>query len=116
MNEYMTEPTRPVKQSDDPTMNIVAHLIGLVTGFLGPLVMLFVIDDKHTVAHCKAALNWQLSFLIYIVASVILVFVVVGILLLFVLPVVNIVFCVMGAVKAKEGILWEYPFTIRFLS
>jgi len=116
MNEYMTDPTPPIKTGGDPTMKILAHLIGLVTGFLGPLILLFIVKDNSDLAHCKTALNWQLTFMIYIVVSIILVFVFIGILLLFILPVVNIVFCVMGAVKAKEGILWQYPLTIPFVN
>jgi uncharacterized Tic20 family protein len=43
------------------------------------------------------------------------VFVLVGILLLIALGIVAIVFPIIGAVKANNGELWEYPLTIKFL-
>lgn len=32
-----------------------------------------------------------------------------------VLTILNIVFCVVAALKASEGVLWRYPFSISFI-
>jgi uncharacterized Tic20 family protein len=64
--------------------------------------------------HAKAALNWQLSLMIYLIVSGILVFVIIGILLLAALGIMNVVFCVVAAVKAGEGEVWKYPLSIPF--
>jgi uncharacterized Tic20 family protein len=42
-------------------------------------------------------------------------FVLVGFLTLLAVGVIHIVFPIIGAVKANNGELWEYPLTIKFL-
>jgi uncharacterized Tic20 family protein len=66
-------------------------------------------------AHGKVVMNWILSELIYCAVSFILVFVVVGIPLLIVLLVLGIIFPIIGAIKAGDGIVWKYPLSISFL-
>ncbi len=59
--------------------------------------------------------NWILSAVIYALISLVLTFVIVGILGLIALSIVSIVFPIIGAIKANNGELWEYPLTIKFL-
>jgi uncharacterized Tic20 family protein len=66
-------------------------------------------------AHSKKALNWQISLAIYLIISGILMFVLIGFLFIAVLSVMNLVFCILAAVKASEGEIWDYPVTINFL-
>ncbi len=66
-------------------------------------------------AHGKVVLNWYLSLLIYGVVSVLLCFVIIGIPMLIALFICDLVFAIMGAVKANNGVLWKYPMSIRFL-
>lgn len=103
------------ENSDNKTLTILTHVLGLFTWFIGPLIVLLVSKDEEIKKHAKNALNWEISFLIYLVISSILMVVLIGFLLAGVLVVLNIVFCIMAAVKAKEGMLWKYPLTIPFL-
>ncbi len=48
-------------------------------------------------------------------AGFVLSFVVVGLLIIIPLYVIGIVFPIIGAIKAAQGELWNYPLTIRFL-
>ncbi len=102
------------KQKSENTLGILAHLLGLFTGFIGPLIMFFAAEEKEAKKHSKLALNWQFSLLIYSFVSVILMIIIVGIIFLFVLGILNIVFCVIATVKASEGKYWKYPLSIPF--
>ncbi len=67
------------------------------------------IDDNG-----KNVLNWLLTFGLFVVISWILVVVLVGFALLWLLGILNIVFAIIGGLKANDGVVWNYPFTIRF--
>jgi len=100
--------------SDQKTLEVITHIIGLFTYFIGALVIMLVSEDKEVKKHAKNALNWQLSMIIYSIISIILVFIIIGILLLIAIIVLNIIFCIIAAVKASEGKLWKYPLSIQF--
>lgn len=101
--------------SDTKTMSVLAHVLGLFVGFIGPLIIYLVSEDNTAKSHAKYALNWQISATIYIIVSFVLVFVIVGIPLLFAVGVINLIFSIMAAVKASHGELWKYPLSIQFL-
>ncbi len=65
-------------------------------------------------AHGKNVINWIISFMIYAFISAMLCFVLIGIPMLFALGICSIVFTIMGAVKANNGVVWKYPMSIRF--
>lgn len=90
-------------------------------GLIGPIVIWRVKKDKYPelVAHGKVAVNWVLSYSIYVM---------VGELLFFFTPISPFLFPVLialglaciafpikAAIKANEGVLWQYPLAIRFL-
>ena len=102
-------------KSDSQTLAVLTHVLGLLTGFVGPLIILLVSKDKSIRRHVNNALNWQLSLIIYYIISFILIFVFIGIAFIIVLAVINMVFCIMAAVKASNGEYWKYPFSITFL-
>jgi uncharacterized protein len=89
-----------------------------IAGIAAPVLMwsLNRDQDPRIDAHGKALINWLLSLLIYATVSAILVFVLIGGILLLVLGVVSVVFAVLGAVKASQGAMWEYPMSIRFVA
>lgn len=114
----------PAPVSDIRTWCVLAHASALLGFFfhflghiLGPLIVWLVKrgESPEIDAHGKEALNFQLTMLIYDVIALILVFVVIGIPLLIVLWVANTVFVIIASIKASEGQLYRYPFTIRFL-
>ena len=100
---------------DARTMSVLAHVLGLLTGFLGPLVILLVTQDASVKAHARRALNWQISLTIYIFASFLLMFILIGFLFIFALFVLDLVLCILAAVKAGDRVLWNYPMTITFV-
>jgi uncharacterized Tic20 family protein len=98
----------------------LSQLAGLIVPFAGivvPIVIWQTQKDKIPAldAHGKMVVNFMLSVLIYAIVSFILMFVLVGILTLLAVMVIHIVFPIIGAIKANNGELWEYPLTIKFL-
>jgi len=98
----------------DNSLPILTHILGLITGFLGPLIIFLATKNKETKKHAKIVLNWQFSLLIYMTISLILMLFLIGFLFTFILSIMNIVFSITGAVKASEGKLWKYPMSIKF--
>lgn len=97
--------------SDGTTIAAITHILGLLTWVIGPLVVLFVTEDPFVKQNAKNAVMWQLMFAIYMVISIILIFVLIGLLFIFILALLDLVFCIMAAVKASEGKTWKYPLT-----
>ncbi len=98
--------------------------LSLLAGFLVPLggfivpILIWLIKKEDLPAldaHGKMAANWILSTLLYWVVTFLLLFVLVGIPLLLALWVITIVFPIIGAIKANEGVVWKYPLTIAFI-
>jgi len=85
-------------------------------GFILPVVMWVSNKDRcgEIDRHGKVIVNWMISFFIYTLVCAILVFVIIGIFGLLVLVLLDVIFIVIGAVKASEGKLWPYPMSIRF--
>ncbi len=104
-----------MSKSNEKTIVIITHLLGIFTSFLGALIVLLVSKDKVVKKHARIALNWQLTRLVYSGIALLLIIILVGFLLLAIISLLNIVFCVMAAVKAADGETWEYPYSIRFL-
>lgn len=87
-------------------------------GFVVPIVIWQVAKADHPELdeHGRTVANWIISHLLYIVASALLSFVGVGIPLLIVLGILGIVFPIIGAIRASQGVCWSYPLTIQFLT
>ena len=99
----------------DYTLPILAHVLGWLTSFIGPLIILLASKDKNSKLHSKKALNWQISLIIYYAISFILIFFLIGFILIIALSIMNLIFSIVAAVKASRGELWDYPFAIPFL-
>ena len=96
----------------------LSQLAGTViplAGLAAPIIMWQMKKDQPDVdQHGKVIANWIISSFIYAIVSVILVFVIVGIFLLLALVICQIVFTIIGAIKANNGELWQYPLSIKF--
>lgn len=122
--DYMQyRPNMGLQTPDERQMGLWLYLSQLANVFLFPVGIIVPIvlwqmnKDKMPAldAHGKMVLNWMISSFIYAVVSIILIFFIVGFFLLMGLAVVGIVFPIIGAIKANDGELWEYPLTIKFL-
>lgn len=88
-----------------------------LANLLAPLIIWQVKKDTMPFAasQAKEALNFQISMMIWLLVSFILTFVVIGFVGLFAIPVIDVVFTIIAALKANDGIAYRYPMTIRFI-
>jgi len=98
-------------------MAMIAHLLGLLTSFVGPLVLYLAKKDESPYARDQAAeaLNFQLTVLIAYVVCWVLAFVFIGFLLMFFLWVGSIVMAIVAALAVNRGEAYRYPVNIRFV-
>ena len=102
---------------DDCNIAMLAHLLGIFTGFVGALLIWLLKKDDSAFINEEAreALNFQITITIaYLVASM-LMFILIGMLLLPILYVANIIFCILGAISASKGQSYRYPFAVRLV-
>jgi len=95
-------------------LGLFFHFLGHI---LGPLAVWLIKrgDSPEIDAHGKESLNFQVSMLIYDAIAAILCIFLIGIPILIALWVLNTVLVIIASVKASEGKLYQYPFTIRLI-
>lgn len=114
MNEIThTSPTR-----DECNLAMLAHLLGIFSGFVGALILWLVRRDETGFAaeEAKEALNFQITIAIALLASIMLKVILIGILLVPIVFLVNFIFCILGAISASKGKSYRYPLTLRLVS
>ncbi len=95
----------------------LAHFIPL-GGIVIPIVIWQVKkDDLPGIdAHGRNVVNWTLSWIVYCIAAIPLILLFgLGLLILWIIPLLTIVFAIVGGVKAYSGETWKYPLTVDFL-
>ncbi len=99
-------------------LSILAGYLIPLAGFIVPIVMWQMKKDEHPLidAHGKNVANWLVSFFVYAVIGWVLSLILIGLLLLWILAILNIVFAIVGGLKASNGEVWAYPFTIRLFT
>jgi uncharacterized Tic20 family protein len=102
---------------DERNMAMLAHLLAIVLGFLGPLIIWLVKKDSSTYVddQGKEALNFNILLTIAYAVCGALTCVVIGVFLLPIVWIVNIVFAILGGVAASRGELYRYPFNWRII-
>ncbi len=105
--------------ADDANLAMLAHLLSIVFGFIAPLIIWMISKDqpqKGFVAdQAKEALNFQITVIIALCIAGVLIVIFIGILLFPMVLVVNFVLCILAGLKAREGVDYRYPFTLRLL-
>ena len=103
---------------------MLCHLLGIFTGFIGPLILWLVKKDSSAFVghHGREALNFQITLMLVMLGlgsvTVVLMFVVVGIFLvpvLFIVPILALVAEIIAAVAAQKGEWHRYPCCIRLV-
>ena len=104
-------------KEDEKLMAILAHVLGLLFGWLAPLIIWLLQKDSSSYVdeQAKEALNFQISMLIYLTLAGFSVFILIGFLLLPILGVFGVVVAIIAAIRANEGTLYRYPACIRFI-
>ncbi len=117
----MEQPVQPTPEEKDVrdarTWAALAHIGGLVTSFIGPLIIWAVYKDRYAFVsdQAKEAMNFQISIMIYLIASSILAILLVGVIGWVIIPILDFIFVIMAAVNASNGTAYRYPITIRLI-
>jgi uncharacterized Tic20 family protein len=115
----------PVPTEDERMMGMLCHLLGLFTGFVGPLILWLVKKDESAFIdhHGKESLNFQLTFLLFVgglsVMAAILSLIFIGLLLvpvILVLILLAVIAEILTCVSASRGEWSRYPGCIRFIA
>lgn len=105
-------------------MAMLCHLLSILTGFIGPLVLWLVKKDQSRFVdfHGREALNFQITLFLVMsgltIVAMVLMFVFIGFLLIpviMVLAILALVAEILAAVAAQKGEWYQYPCSIRFV-
>ncbi|MEG3192842.1 DUF4870 domain-containing protein [Lysobacter sp. D1-1-M9] len=134
-NEPAIEATATGVPADERQWAMFAHLSALVGGiltggwafsigcFIGPLIIWLVKKDSMRFVddQGKEALNFNITVALVFLALLILSVVTLGIGLVIAIPVAVVVgitwlvFTIIAAIKANEGVAYRYPLTLRLI-
>lgn len=87
-----------------------------LAGLLAPILIwqLKKDDVPGLDEHGKNIANWMLSAFIYGIVSGLLTIILIGIVGLIAIAIMAVVFPIVGAIKANDGVAWKYPLSIAF--
>jgi uncharacterized protein len=110
-------PAQPYGAPGDTSSASMAHWLGILIGFLGPLIIMLTKgeQDQFVRANAVEALNFQITLLIGYIVSWVLMVVVIGFILYPVVWIMGLVFAIMGAMAASRGEAYRYPINIRMV-
>lgn len=114
----MNEIIEASPSKEECNLAMLAHLLGIFSGFVGALVLWLVKrEDKGFAAQeAREALNFQITVAIAMMAAFILKFVLIGFLLVPVVFIANFIFCLLAAISAAKGKAFRYPLTMRLVN
>lgn len=115
MSQYVDDVPEYSDQKDNSGLAALSHILGLMFGLLGPIIIYAIADDDFVRKNAAKAFTWQVFLILYIFLAVFMSFFFIGILLFPLLLLLNAVFCIVGAVKASKGEVWKYPGTVDLL-
>jgi uncharacterized Tic20 family protein len=111
--------------TDERTWAMLCHLSGLLlwvgvpfANIAGPLIIWMSKKEEMPLvdSNGKEAVNFQISFTIYLIAALILCVLLIGLPMIFVLLIGQVVLVVIAALKTNQGQEYRYPLTLRFLN
>ena len=103
-----------IPTSDEKTLAVLSHILTLVAPILAPLIIYLVKKNESRFVewHAKESLNFQITVAIIII---ILFISIVGILFAWIVGIISLVLVIIATVRASEGKLYRYPFSIRLI-
>lgn len=114
-----TLPSKEAKQ-----FGMLCHITGLAglltAGFgnwIGPLVIWLLKKEEYPFVddQGKEALNFQITCLIGFLIGVVTTWLIIGFLIIAVVGVLWLIYTIIAAVQASEGVTYRYPFSIRLI-
>ena len=95
--------------------------IGYIIPFgniIGPLVIWLMKKEGSDFIdeHGKAVINFQISIYIWFILAGLLCMIFIGFFFVFALILIEIIYTIINAIKAKDGKSPKYPFSIKFIA
>ena len=117
----MTEPVvfAPEDLSkDERTMALLAHILGIPLGFIGPLIIWLIKKDEsaYVADQAKEALNFQITVFIAMFVAGLSTFVFIGCALVPAVLLANVILCIIATMAASEGKTYRYPIALRLVT
>jgi len=109
------EPATP-PSSDEKTMALIAHLLGIFTCIIGPLVIFLIKKDQSEFVRLSAlqALYWQIG--VFVAAIVLgVVTICIGGIGVSICSIAALVYGIVAVIRTNEGKLYSYPLTGKFV-
>lgn len=117
-NAYAPQNTQAVDRSWLVLLHLSLFLGHLVpfAGYVAPIMIWQLMKDgmPEMDQHGRNVANWIVASTFYHLLFGVLCVALVGIPFLILAVVLSIVFPIIGAVKASQGVAWRYPLTMRF--
>lgn len=115
-NSFLGTDTPPpyTPTTDEKNLALLSHVITIVSSFLAPLVIYLIKKDESAfvAAHAKESLNFQIT--VFIICFI-LAITIIGLLLVWLIAILALIFVIVATIRASEGKLYRYPFSIRFI-
>ena len=111
-----------LSEPDDKNFGMLAHMLGGLTNFLGPLIIWMIKKDESPFVadQGKEALNFQITvaigFVVSFIVGLIPLIQCVAILLFPLCWVAGLVFGILGCLEATKGRVYRYPFALRLVN
>ena len=107
----------PVAPAEERTWALIAHLGGLFTSFIAPLVVWLVKKDEgeFVADQAKEALNFQITVAILMIVGGVGTFCLIGIPIIIIVYLADLVFSIVAGLRAYDGRRYRYPFALRLL-
>lgn len=98
-------------------MAMLCHLLGIFTGFIGPLIIWLIKKDQSPFVddQGKEVLNFHITLVIGLIIGGVTACFYIGFFIIAALAICNIVFSIIGCLQASKGIAYRYPLRIQFL-
>ena len=115
--------TTKMAERKEQVWAMLCHL-GTLSGFfipfgniIAPLVIWAVLKDESTLVadQGKEAMNFQISIFIYSLAAGLLILLIIGIPLLAAVVIFDVIVTIIASVKAGEGKMYRYPYSLRLI-
>lgn len=111
------------RDKNENTLGIICHLLGLATfavpfgNIIGPLILWLLkrADSPYLDETGKEALNFNISWTIYMVIAAFTIIILIGVALLPILGLTWLILVIVASIKASEGKIYRYPLTIRLI-
>lgn len=93
------------------------HVSGLFAFILPPLIIYLWKKEEvpEMETHFTDVMNFQISVIVYIFASVIAILIIIGAILLPIIGIASTIIIVLNSIRVLNGKAYNYPFTIKFI-